>query len=148
MRVRIADLDGEFLASAEDLANLELGSLPDELSFLPVLDPYLQGYRSRGRCLGPDQERFVFDAKGNATSVVLVAGRPAGVWELAAERAEVLVHFFVGLDRTTRRRVLDAGQRLAVALAGEGAAVAEVTEMTPLTERAGWVLSPLGAGRR
>lgn len=150
VRVDIDGLRGEFLMHARDVAETERQPPPQarEVAFLPILDPYLQGYRDRGRCVDPRHQRFVFDPKGNTTSVILVAGRPAGVWELVSEPApELRVFLFDRPDRDMRRRILAGAADLAEVLLGTPAPVTEAADMTPLTERRGWVLSPF-AGRR
>lgn len=48
---------------------------------LPVWDAYLMGYRDRSRLVDEAHLERVYDASGNATSVVLIDGRVAGVWE-------------------------------------------------------------------
>jgi hypothetical protein len=60
------------------------GPRPDEVSLLPVLDPYLQGHRQRERCVDRRRLRFVVHRGGNTTSVILIGGRVAGVWDLIA----------------------------------------------------------------
>ena len=52
----------------------------------PVWDTYLMGYakgHGRRRLVGPGDYERVYDRAGNATSVLLVDGMAAGVWELA-----------------------------------------------------------------
>jgi hypothetical protein len=48
---------------------------------LPVWDAYLMGYVDRARLVQPEHRPWVYDKAGNATSVVLVDGLVAGVWE-------------------------------------------------------------------
>jgi len=48
---------------------------------LPVWDAYLMGYLDRARLVAADDRPWVYDKAGNATSVVLVDGMVAGVWE-------------------------------------------------------------------
>jgi hypothetical protein len=47
---------------------------------LPSLDPYIMGYRDRGRFLDPAHRPKVFDRAGNAMPSVWVSGRVAGAW--------------------------------------------------------------------
>lgn len=54
----------------------------DGLRLLPVWDVLMVAYRNRDRLLEADQARFVYDRFGNATSVVLDAGRVVGIWGL------------------------------------------------------------------
>lgn len=72
--------------TAADGLDLEVvggaAALVGEVRLLPVWDVLLVAYRHRGRLLDPASARFVYDASGNATSVVLDAGRVVGVWDL------------------------------------------------------------------
>ncbi len=115
------------------------------MSLLPVLDPYLQGYRDRQRCVDPRHLRFVVDRGGNTTSVILIAGRAAGVWDFVAGPApELAMFFFDSPDAVSRARVQAIAIELAAFLAGVSARVVEVDHMRPLTEgSAGAFLSPL-----
>ncbi len=126
-----------------------MDSRAEEISLLPVLDPYLQGYRDRQRCVDPPHLPFVVDRGGNSTSVILIGGRVAGVWDSVATPSPELRLFFFGSPHVaTRARVLAAASETAEFLTGEPAPVMEVDVMTPLTQRtAGSFLSPLKDAR-
>lgn len=115
------------------------------MSLLPVLDPYLQGYGDRERCVNPRHHRFVVDPSGNVTSVILVAGRVAVVWDFVAKPSpELRLLFFDSPDDLTRRRVRALAADVGEFLTDGPADVAEHDRMTPLTDRtAGRFLSPL-----
>nr|WP_246314788.1 winged helix DNA-binding domain-containing protein [Kineococcus aurantiacus] len=49
------------------------------VALLPVLDPTVMGWRSRGFLLGPHRERL-FDRNGNAGTTAWVDGRVVGCW--------------------------------------------------------------------
>ncbi len=114
------------------------------VSFLPMLDPYLMGYRDRSRFMDPRHAGYVFDRGGNSTSVILVDGRVAGVWDWhdGAPR-HVRVLLFEPLAPPIRALVLERGAGLGRFMAGETVPVIEVDTMRPLTERSTWVRSPL-----
>jgi len=81
---------------------------PEELGphvyALPLLDPYVQGYRDRVRFLDPERNRFVFDGGGNATATLVQRGRIIGVWQASEESvASVRYHLFAGGPAATRR---------------------------------------------
>ncbi len=128
-----------------DSAHRRVDPRPRGISLLPVLDPYLQSYRHRERCVEPRHLPFVVDRGGNATSVILIGGRVAGVWDsVATPSRELRVFFFRPLDAATRARVRAAASEVAEFLIGESAPVREVDVMTPLTQgTAGAFLSPL-----
>lgn len=143
----IEGLEGVFLVHEADLGALRRPIAPraGHVSLLPVLDPYLQGYRDRERCLDPAHLPFVVDRGGNATSVILVGGRVAGVWDFVRKSSPELRLFSFGpLDAGTRRRVRSYATDLAAFLSDGPATVVETTRMTPLTGRTtGGFQSPL-----
>lgn len=140
-----------FLIHESDVAAAQrrLDSRAEEISLLPVLDLYLQGYRDRERCVDPSHRPFIVDRGGNSTSVILIGGRVAGVWDSVATPSPELRLFFFGSPHTaTRARVLAAASETAEFLTGEPVPVMEVDVMTPLTQRtAGSFLSPLKDAR-
>ena len=115
---------------------------------LPVWDTYLMGYAKghagRRRLVGPGGYERVYDRAGNATSVLLVDGMAAGVWELApaatgagAERLGVTVAPFGQAGSALRAAVESAAARLA-------------TQTGHADVRLGWAepTGPLAAGAR
>ncbi len=145
--VTIDGLPGTFLIHEADIdrAQHPAGSPAGQVCLLPVLDPYLQGYRDRRRCIDPRHHRFVVDRGGNATSVILIGGQAAGVWDFVAKPSpELRLLFFAPPDAQTRRAVHADAAELAQSLAGGPARVVERDHMTPLTRgTAGSFLSPL-----
>lgn len=75
-RAAVAGLDLE--REGEAMRRLE------GVRLLPVWDALMVAYRHRERLLDADDARFVYDASGNATSVVLDGGRVVGVWDLGS----------------------------------------------------------------
>jgi hypothetical protein len=147
VHVSIEGSSDVFLAHQRDLADARCRceSVAEQVALLPVLDPYLQGYRQRGRCVEPAHLPFVVDRSANSTSVVLIGGRVAGVWDMVAKPSpELRVCFFGAPDAATRARVLGAANDTAEFLTGAPAPVIEADHMTPLPQgTAGAFLSPL-----
>ena len=147
VRAGVEGLEDVFFIHEADVAAAErpAASSAGEVSLLPVLDPYLQGYRDRERCLDPRHHRFVVDPSGNVTSVILVAGRVAGVWDFVPKPSpELRLLFFDSPDDLTRRRVRALAAEVGEFLTDGPADVAELDRMTPLTDRtAGRFLGPL-----
>lgn len=87
VRADVADLKGDFymLRSDEQMLRAINALRKPAVSLLPVLDPYTMGYKSRDRFLDPEYYGFVYDRSGNGTSIILVNGRIAGVWDFALE---------------------------------------------------------------
>ena len=121
-----ATLDGaEVLIDETDLpaARSRPRGLGQEVSLLPLLDPYLQNVKDRRRFVDAERLPFVVDPAGNATSTILVGGRAAGVWDLDGEEVRLL--FFDSPGPALRRRVRAA--------AAELGSVVEVDRMLPLS---------------
>jgi hypothetical protein len=144
--VHLREWAGEHWVLRADVDRLRQATRPrpTQVSLLAALDPYTVGFRRRTRLLDPDRQHFVYDRGGNATSVVLVDGRVAGVWDVLI--ADGALGFFP--FQTLRRPVADQIRvqlgRMGSFLTGTTVEVRSVEEMAPLTERrAGWVLKPL-----
>jgi hypothetical protein len=73
--------DGYFML-ADDAQRLCDFAPPDEayVFFLPILDPYIMGYRDRRRFLAQEHRAKLFDRAGNAVPTVWVNGRVVGAW--------------------------------------------------------------------
>jgi len=110
----------------------------DGVSALPVLDPYVQGYRDRDRLLDPERFDWVYDGGGNSTATLVHRGRIIGVWQFAKEPSpEVRYHLFTSQPKAVRS---SAEVDLAAAGAmyfGRAVDVVEVPEMPSLREAGG-----------
>ena len=147
VRAGVEGLDGVHLLHEADVAAAQRAGATTggTLALLPVLDPYVQGYRDRDRVIDASRRRFVIDRGGNATSVILLDGRVAGVWDLVAGRPpELRLCFFDAVGASARRRVRALAADITEFVAGESARISEVDRMAPLTGRsAGRFQSPL-----
>ncbi|NQV06827.1 winged helix DNA-binding domain-containing protein [bacterium] len=122
MGKRVARAACETVAEPVSVGGVEMWSTgergddpPLGVRLLPVWDPLLVGYRDRSRFIDPDHMPYVYDRSGNATSVVLVDGSVAGVWDLGAddEHIEIGVAFFVAFDRSVMAGVATEAARIA-----------------------------------
>lgn len=151
VRARIGASSKRFLIHESDIAAAQRrrGPAAAEISLLPVLDPYLQGYRYRDRCVDPRHLPFVVDRGGNSTSVILTGGRVAGIWDLVMKPSpELRLFFFEAPGPGTRTAVHVAASDLAEFVTGAPAPVIEVAHMTPLSEgTTGSFQSPLRDAR-
>jgi hypothetical protein len=145
--VTVDGLPGIFFIHEADIARAQHRTQASarQVCLLPVLDPYLQGYRHRERCVDPRYQPFVVDRGGNVTSVILVDGRAAGVWDFAARPSPELRLFFLAPPDTQTRRIVHAhAAELAETLTDGSARVVERDYMTPLAQgTTGSFLSPL-----
>lgn len=109
-QANVDDWPGPLYSSPDDLKGIEPGG---EVAALPLLDPYVQGYRDRVRFLEPDRTDFVYDGGGNATATLVHQGRIIGVWQLVTKPVEsVRYHLFTAGPASVRRAAED---RLAAA---------------------------------
>ena len=130
-------------AGASSVVVVSKGSLA---MFADVSDQ-LKVEEVRDRFIDAALHRFVVDRGGNATSVILVDGRVAGVWHLLAGRPpELRLCFFDAIGASVRRRVRAVAAEITDFVTGESARISEVDRMTPLTGRSpGRFQSPLSA---
>ncbi len=149
LSVQVEGSGGELLVHRDDDVAAPRARPTPEVSLLPILDPYLQGYKNRERVIDAAHRDYVSDGKGNTTSVVLVDGRVAGVWDLVREpEPEVRIFFLAAPPRAVREEALATAAEIGASLHGHPLPVVEVGAMRRLTERAGWVISPLTAVAR
>lgn len=120
-------------------------ALPVTINLLPSLDPYIMGYRERDRYLSRQHYDMVFDRSGNATSMILLNGRVAGVWDfMAGEPPIVKLYLFEGTADQVTREIRREAERTGQFIAGKKVRIKECESMTPLTQRtAGSVMTPL-----
>ncbi len=139
--------EGEYLIHATDVDELSAATMiqTPSVALLPSLDPVIMGYADKKRFV-PDATRpYVFDRSGYSTSVILLDGVVAGVWDADdASGPEMLVHLF----DTQPSEVVEAIEGKAVEtgrfLFGEDASVRWVEKMQPFAERpAGTLAKPL-----
>ena len=111
-----------------------LGSV---ISVLPLLDPYVQGYRDRDRFIDPGRHEFIYDGGGNATATLVQRGRIIGVWQPSEEpTSSIRYHLFD--SSSSVRRAAEAGLAEAGSLYFDGPVdVIEYAEMKPLSASGG-----------
>ncbi len=85
------DASGAEPAGGDYWATAEPAGDPPPLRLLPIWDTLFVTYRDRSRFVAPEHYPLVYDASGNATSVVLVDGRAAGVWQFGKDDRHLVV---------------------------------------------------------
>lgn len=141
--VSVAGLGGRLLITPEALeatGATKPGAVA--INLLPMLDPYTMGYKNRTRLLDPALSEMVIDRGGNMTSVVLVGGRVAGVWDLAAEPNPAIRVLLFEPNHPHRASILDRAAEIAAFWFDGPVQVKEYASMVPLRRRSG-VMRPL-----
>jgi hypothetical protein len=141
--ISVPGLGDELLMTAaafDQTATIDRGGA---VNLLPMLDPYTMGYRDRRRLLHPSLNETVIDRGGNATSVVLVDGRVAGVWDFSdAPNTTVRVLLFEP-GQPDRKRILEHAAETAAFWFDRSVRVEEYMSMVPLRQRSGVMRRPL-----
>ncbi len=73
---------------------------------LPELDPYIMGYKQRGRFLRPEYAKRCFDAVGNARPTIWADGRVVGSWR-ALVNQQPTFELFEPLSEPAQRQLED-----------------------------------------
>jgi len=105
---------------------------------LPLLDPYVQGYRDRVRLVEPERHGYVYDGGGNASATLVGGGRIFGVWQPSDEPEESVRYHLFGRQPRTVRRAVEADLAAAGAMYFDRSVdVIEVADMQPLSAGGG-----------
>ena len=118
--IEIKGLESDYLLFPEDVADLE--KAPDlkteSVNLLPVWDNYMMAYKNRLRYVAEDKLLYVYDRGGNSTSLILVRGQVAGLWDFEETKHQLRlkVSFFSDPPASTLRELSAAAKRLSAAL--------------------------------
>lgn len=141
----VAGIGERFLMTRTGAARAAAGPepRPGTVNLLPMLDPYTMGYKDRRRFLEPRLNDFVIDRGGNVTSVVLVDGLVAGVWDLVEEPSPAIRVLVFDPHGRQRSEILGRAETTAGFWFGTAVPVEEYTSMVPLRQRSGVMRRPL-----
>jgi hypothetical protein len=146
-QITISDLDGTFILLKSDEKRLNNTKTQDmqTVNLLPILDPYLMGYKIRDRYLSPEHREYVFDRGGNATTTILLDGKVVGVWDFQEdEKPVVKLHFFEKVERSAVNAIRIEARKIGEFIAEKPIQIKECDVMVPLTRKnAGGFLAPL-----
>lgn len=139
VEIRMQDEEEPLLMHAADLEELESATQMERplVALLPALDPLLSGYTRRERFVDSTARPFVFDRAGHATSVILIDGHVAGVWDTSARPESVQVHMFADPEPIVRSAVDATAARTGALLFGAEVPVFWRRTMPPLGKRPG-----------
>ena len=145
--VEIEDRDSRFFLISSQVPRLDSAGLPkgDVVNFLPLLDPYMMGYKERFRLLEDRFAPYVYDRTGNATYTILINGRVAGTWDFGRKDIqEMKIHLFDGPSAGLDRHLVDEAGRTGRFLFQKDVPVKFCPSMVPLTDRTmGGFMTPL-----
>ncbi len=113
-------LGNGYLMLAGDARQFQDFSPPESpyVFFLPGLDPYIMGYRDRGRFLKEKHHSKVFDRAGNAMPTVWVNGQVAGAWGQRKD-GSVVFGLFDPVDAAAQELLESRREELEAFLGGE-----------------------------
>ncbi|MBN1215563.1 MAG: winged helix DNA-binding domain-containing protein [Candidatus Lokiarchaeota archaeon] len=148
-RIKISHLTYEYFISIKDEIKLkEFNNNKNRnqiINFLPLLDPYMMGYKIRERYISSKDYNYVYDRAGNATSTILLNGNVIGVWEFNENFNYPLKYYlFEDINSKLLNLIHKQGGEIGKFLNGTEVKMRKCNFMEKLTERnAGGFMSPL-----
>lgn len=137
------------LRETEDILQMRFSLTGDSILFLPPWDPFTSAWKSKRRLVEREWLPYVYDASGNATSVIVDNGHIIGIWQFRDYVVNVLEFHVFAPYAAKKREVFAKAQEHASKLAElTGAPSVNIFErelVEPLTSRPkGAFLWPLG----
>jgi hypothetical protein len=88
----ISGMDGDFLMSRSEYEKHSSFIPPKDvtINLLPMLDPYVMGYKDRERYLDTKDYHYIFDRSGNAAPTILLNGQIIGVWDVSPSQQNII----------------------------------------------------------
>lgn len=116
-----------------------------QVHLLPALDPYLMGYKDRGRLLDEKAYDFIYDRSGNATYSILINGQIKGVWDwIAQKEPEIRLFYFNKIPAAVKNIIHSKAAKMGHFLFDKAPRITEKNSMIPLNKRTmGGFMSPL-----
>ncbi len=144
--IRISNLNHKYLFPLTDLNLLENRSAQEStVNLLPLLDPYMMGYKNRERYVDINKYEYIFDRSGNATQVILQDGFVIGIWDVILKpKPTCKLYFLKEIDDTILKKVNSKARKLSKFITGKELEIHICKSMVPLTEKTmGGFMSPL-----
>jgi hypothetical protein len=145
--LKISGIEGEYVLLASDMESLESTDIPEKplVHLMPLLDPYLMGYKERKRYLTQEHYTRVFDRSGNVTSTILVDGQISGIWDIEEGGVPtVKIFLFEKVNPEVKKKISAQAKKTGRFISGKDVRVKRCRFMVPLTERTmGGFISPL-----
>ncbi|MBU7046151.1 MAG: AlkZ family DNA glycosylase [Theionarchaea archaeon] len=144
LRVDVEDIENDFMILKSQENTLNTLNPQQCVTLLPLLDPYIMGYKNRERYLNPEYTDLVFDRSGNATSTILLNGRIIGIWDFEETPSVVKVLLFEETKEPIFQEICLEAKRIGKFIAEKNVEVKCCDYMVPLPKRtAGGFMSPL-----
>ncbi len=153
VRFHVETYRDDMIGLKETVENLRKKSPgEEEIQLLPPWDPYTLGWRCRRRVAEKDLMPFIYDAYGNATSVIADQGRVIGVWQFRDSETNILEYHvfqrYADRKRAVLQKIEDWSRSITRLTGSVSASIIERGMPTPLIEMAaGSFLWPLGKAR-
>ncbi len=145
--LKISGMEGEYVLLAADRELLESTGIPEKplVHLMPLLDPYLMGYKERKRYLTQEDYTRIFDRSGNVTSTILVDGQISGIWDIEeGNEPTVKIFLFSRINPEVTKEISSKAKKIGKFISGDDVKVKRCPSMVPLTERTmGGFMSPL-----
>lgn len=137
---------GEHIVSRKDVDKIRNVSenKNHNINLLPVLDPYIMGYKERDRYLENDYYSYIFDRSGNSTPTILENGKIIGVWDFE-EKPDPIVKIFLFRDNENISKEIERkSKEIGKFICEKEVEIKRCGDMPPLTKRTvGSFMSPL-----
>ncbi|MCG8569324.1 MAG: winged helix DNA-binding domain-containing protein [Spirochaetes bacterium] len=116
----------------------------EEIIILPVLDPYIMGYKKRKRFVSPDLLDFLYDRGGNGTSTIFYRGKIIGVWDKDEKSKKMKVYYFTKQTKKIEEMVIQKLLTWSDFIFGKTVEIQFCQQMIPFSLRTmGSFMSPL-----
>jgi predicted DNA-binding transcriptional regulator len=146
-KIQISELEGDFQILKPDLKLLkkQISRSKETVNLLPILDPYMMGYKERLRYLDHKHYNFIFDRSGNITNTILVDGIVVGIWDVEEKPKKVVkLYFFDQPTKNTKTKIISSAKKLGRFILERDVIIKECKDMVPLNQRtAGSMMRPL-----
>ncbi|CAG1002952.1 MAG: winged helix DNA-binding domain-containing protein [Candidatus Methanoperedens sp.] len=121
--IKIRGIEGMFLILKSDLEHLQgFSSGKDTVHLLPKFDPYIMGYKNRGRLISKEHEKRVYwSTRGEISPSILVNGHIIGTWSFKADknRLKITLSFFEKTNKPLLKVIEQQAEKLAHFMGGK-----------------------------
>ncbi|MFX0060094.1 MAG: winged helix DNA-binding domain-containing protein [Candidatus Hodarchaeota archaeon] len=146
-KIQITGIKDTFYGFTKDINALKRHDLEnkDHINLLPILDPYLMGYKDRERYVNTKEYEYIFDRSGNATSTILLNGRIIGVWDIVEKpNPTVKLLIFDFDEKNSLDEIKKEAKKVGAFIAEKNVQIKLCKKMLPLSKRtAGGFMTPL-----